>query len=1643
MDGPQTTHATPRPGGQRGRFRRGVWSALVALETFLLVATLVTPALVVAADPSAPPAASPTTEQVSPAPAPTAVRDPAAAPDPTADLPDPTAAPVVTADPATPAPPDPTATPAPVIAPAIDAPVPTAAPATPEPLLAYAPNGPPTIASDKADYAPGETVTLAGTNWAAGEAVRIVVNDTYGSSWQRDVTVTATDQGAISDSFALPSWFVSNYDVKASGSVSGTATTTFTDLPIGTYDQCSNNLGIGYPPLPPGFCNWINGNLQQSNSLYREGDATVQRLWLTGFMPGSTHTVTLDYRTTDSGAHAYDYLTTWNWSEGWITDPDRCIGITGCLAAAEAYLDIPNDPNVTDTIEPTATGSRRFVMRGGTLGSATVPAISSGTYAGNSTTAITITFTVGPSSGQMCAADNKGVVTCDVALWFGAHVARTDQWTAFNKTTGAGSINGSPYHVALTYLDGAAVGSRDNQMAANAIIPNGTVVIVKNAIPDSSQSFDFNLSGNNGLVNNNFSLVDSGTPPNSATFSEPPGTYTASELNIPAGWTLTNLACVDPTSNTTVNTGTGVATINLASGETVTCTYTDTHYNDLGISKTATPALTWTYAWGISKAVDKTTVKIADGGAATFDYTVNVTHDTGTDSLWGVTGQITVTNSNSVAVSGVAVTDAINDANATCDITGGSTTIASGGSATFDYTCTYTAAPAAQTQTNTATVTWTAFGSVHTTASATKSVDWSAATITRVDTSVSVTDTLGGTLGTVSYTDPSPKTFTYSKTFTDDPAGTCTNHDNTATFTTNDTGTTGSASQTVTVCVGKDLTVAKTAAGTFDRTYLWSIGKAVDKTSVAIADGGTYTFHYTVTATQTGISDAGWTLSGKITVSNPNDWEAITLTSLGDVVDNGGACTVAAGPYVVPKSGSLDVNYSCSYASAPSSYSGTNTATAAWDAAAYTTPTGTASGTAAFTQAQAGSTNKTIHVTDSYGGDLGTVTGTDAAPWATQDFTYGRTESGVAGTCTQYDNTATITETGATASKEVTVCVGKDLTVAKTAAGTFDRTYKWLIDKSVDKTTINIAQDGAATFNYSVLVTPDGYTDSNWHLSGTITVANPNDWEAVTLTGLSDVVNVGGGVSCVVSDAGIGVVPASGHLDFTYTCSFTSQPDYSGTNTATATWDQAAYATPNASASGNAVVSIDLNTETDKTITVVDDKTDPLSPVTLGTWNWADGSHTFTYSLSKAGVAGACTDYTNTAVIKETAQSDTQTVTVCVGMDLTVSKTAAGTFDRTYVWKIAKAVDKTTFSNGAGGTATFNYAVTATQTGFTDSGWTLSGVITITNPNTWQDVTLTGLTDVVSNGGACTVAAGPYVVPKGSYLDVAYSCAYSSASSLSGTNTATATWDKAAYFTPAGTTSGAKAFTLTQAGSTNKTINVTDSYAGMLGALTATDGTPFASATYKYSRTIPVKVGCFSYDNTATITETGQFASQTVTVCGETGALTMGFWQNKNGQRIISNGAETAGVCDSGTWLRQFAPFQDMSTAATCKQVATYVYNLIKSANASGSSMNAMLKAQMMATALDVYFSDPALGGNAIKAPAPIGAVVIDLTQIKGKSSSAAFGGATSMSVMAMLTYAASQSNVGGGLWYGNVKSIQELAKDAFDAINNEWAVGP
>ena len=509
----------------------------------------------------------------------------------------------------------------------------TVEPAPVVPTEEPAPIQPPTLSTDKDDYHPGEVATILGNLFGSLQNIvlKIFGSDKHGDNYTEEVqSLTANENGAFDTSYTLDDLYRPFYEVVALDTNGNKlAETWFRDASIGTYDQCQNDTGTGYTTGDTG-CRWTNGNLGSSNSRYFEHDATVQRLWLDGFATGSPHTITLKYGTTKGGKHAYDYLTKWDHSENWTTLADLCQDIDDCTGASvpiDAFA-IPDDPNVVNTIEPIGSPIRDMVIRGGDITGITVPTIVSGTYAGDSETAITVSFTVDPTDGadDMCVTQGGGqnaVTSCGVALFFGAHVSSQEDWGAGNSAV---NIPGSPYHVSLDALDGGSAGERDNQMASAAVVQNASIIIIKDAIPNDAQDFSFTTTGT-GL--SPFSLDDDsdGALSNSQTFSGlGAGTYTVTEA-AQAGWSLTgNVTCTDPTTNSTINLGTRTATINLAAGENVTCTFTNTlQQAHLTLVKTVTNDNGGTAAitdWTLT-ATGPTNISGTSGSAAVTSAAVN------------------------------------------------------------------------------------------------------------------------------------------------------------------------------------------------------------------------------------------------------------------------------------------------------------------------------------------------------------------------------------------------------------------------------------------------------------------------------------------------------------------------------------------------------------------------------------------------------------------------------------------------------------------------------------------------------------------------------------------------------------------------------------------------------------------------------------------------------------------------------------------------------------------------------------------------------------------------------------------------------------------------------------------------------------
>ena len=84
----------------------------------------------------------------------------------------------------------------------------------------------------------------------------------------------------------------------------------------------------------------------------------------------------------------------------------------------------------------------------------------------------------------------------------------------------------------------------------------------------------------------------------------------------------------------------------------------------------------------------------------------------------------------------------------------------------------------------------------------------------------------------------------------------------------------------------------------------------------------------------------------------------------------------------------------------------------------------------------------------------------------------------------------------------------------------------------------------------------------------------------------------------------------------------------------------------------------------------------------------------------------------------------------------------------------------------------------------------------------------------------------------------------------------------------------------------------------------------------------------------------------------------------------VPKNSERAGLCAGGAEDLQ-PPFADYPQKPG-QTIAQYVFNVIKVATCGTKTCNAMFKAQMLATALNVYFSDPSPGANKIGALRPV-----------------------------------------------------------------------
>ncbi|MDO8482815.1 MAG: SdrD B-like domain-containing protein, partial [bacterium] len=391
----------------------------------------------------------------------------------------------------------------------------------------------PELSTDKADYEPGETASIFGKFFDSLQnfVLRIFGNSEVGNHYtETSVEVSSDESGSFVYEYQLDNMYRPLYTVVAS-TLSGVelASMTFTDAAgaAGDLDQCSN----GTVPSPNSCTGsaWQNGNLNQNQAHYAEGDSAPYRIRLTNVPTIGTNTLVLEYDIKHSGKHALDYLTTYNRTE---TDADPCSGVSPCSGSGTTYA-IPTPSSASSPVSGMPTDSFNALPSAEKNMTAWNASISSLTYASEgdlnvaqSATRITITFTASDSN---------------VVFAWGGHIGSQNDWGAGNS---AGGINGSPYHMRFIELNGKG-GNQDRSLSAGAIIAPVLTGLI------SGQKFnDLNGNGANdsepGLsgwvitLTNGTSSVSTSTDSNgNYSFSGlADGSYTVCETLV-SGWTQT------------------------------------------------------------------------------------------------------------------------------------------------------------------------------------------------------------------------------------------------------------------------------------------------------------------------------------------------------------------------------------------------------------------------------------------------------------------------------------------------------------------------------------------------------------------------------------------------------------------------------------------------------------------------------------------------------------------------------------------------------------------------------------------------------------------------------------------------------------------------------------------------------------------------------------------------------------------------------------------------------------------------------------------------------------------------------------------------------------------------------------------------
>jgi len=362
--------------------------------------------------------------------------------------------------------------------------------------------------------------------------------------------------------------------------------------------------------------------------------------------------------------------------------------------------------------------------------------------------------------------------------------------------------------------------------------------------------------------------------------------------------------------------GLGFTVPSIGAGDMVKCTVVNKAPAPPTAALDVTPARVVDYDWKVDKSVTPDSALVRPGTDADFEYTLTVSA-TKQDTHLSIEGTVTLTNASTrpvpvslatVKVDGQAVPLENPDAMVPAAVNGVP------GTAKASFTWATTTAPTGRVP---------VVVSIEGRQDVSTTVDFSGVVPETTDRYADLADTFpelaleyGAAISGLDAEDYlTGGTFTYTAARGSDVvAGGSENYPNTATVTPTDPPQNGddqnpddqdpddlTSSETVTVSTGRDLSVTKAMDFFFARAWVWDIDKDADAHEKLAgpdsdADGvPDATFAYTATPSAR-IESTTWTLTGEITVSNPNPWE-VDATAVVDIerLDEATSCTVAGG----------------------------------------------------------------------------------------------------------------------------------------------------------------------------------------------------------------------------------------------------------------------------------------------------------------------------------------------------------------------------------------------------------------------------------------------------------------------------------------------------------------------------------------------------------------------------------------------------------------------------------------------------------------------------------------------------------------------------------------------------------------------------